>query len=106
MFTVIVQIKKPKDKATFEEHFWKVHLPIVKIIPGVRRITVHRVLEIHGGDPDLYGMVELCFDDQPSFDRAKSSPEMKTAFEDGSRLEVEAETVMSFDYYCDTMEVT
>ena len=104
MFALVVQIKKPRDLARFEDYFWRVHLPLAKTIPGLRKITIHRILEARGGDRDLYGLAELYFDDQTAFEKAMASPEAKHAIQDGSKLEKEAGTTMSFDYYCQTRD--
>jgi uncharacterized protein (TIGR02118 family) len=88
----------------FEEHFRNVHLPLVKAIPGIKKIIVHKIVEARGADRELWGLVELCCDDRATFQRAMSSPEAKNALQDGLRLEAEAGTTMSFDYYCEATE--
>jgi uncharacterized protein (TIGR02118 family) len=102
MFTLVVQIRKPKDSTLFEDHFWRVHLPLAKAIPGLRKIVVHRVTEARGGDSSLYGLTELHFDNRPAFEGAMASPEAENAIRDGQKLEKEAGTTMTFDYYCET----
>jgi uncharacterized protein (TIGR02118 family) len=104
VFTLIVRITKPRDLAVFEEHFRTVHLALVRAIPGIKSIAVHKIVEARGSDRELWGLVELYCDDRATFQRAMSTPEAKEALQDGSRLEAEAGTTMNFDYYCETTE--
>ena len=104
MFTLVVQVKKPENVTFFEDYFWRVHLPLVKAIPRLKRITVHKIVKVRQGDPGLYGLVELYFADHEVFQRAMASQEARHTIEDGSKLEKKAGTTMNFDYYCETTE--
>jgi uncharacterized protein (TIGR02118 family) len=105
MFSVVIQIRKPRDLGKFEEHFWRTHLPLVRAIPGVRKVIVHRIVEAHGGDQNLWALVDLNCEDLATFQKAMASPEAKCALQDGLNLESNAGTTMSFDYYCETTEL-
>ena len=105
MFTVVVQIKKPEDVTLFEDYFWRVHLPLVKAIPDLKRIIVHKVTGTRQGIPGLYGLVELSFDDHEAFQKAMVSHEARHAMRDGSKLDKVAGTSIRFDYYCETTQL-
>jgi uncharacterized protein (TIGR02118 family) len=100
MFTLIVQVKRPKNQALFEDHLWNIRLPLVNELPGIKGIRVHKVDKSLRGENSLWGMIELYFDDKETLETAMGSEEAKKAIVDGSRLENEAGTAMTFDYYC------
>lgn len=104
MFTLVIRVTNPRDKILFEDQLWRVHLPLVKSIPSVRGIRVHKVVKAPVGEPALYGLIELCFDSKEALETAMDSREAKRAILDGSRLEKEAGTAMTFDYHCETVD--
>lgn len=66
----------PDDREAFEHHYHNVHLPLVKRVPGLRRILVSHVTETLIGDAtDTYMIAELHFDDEAGFAAAMASPE-------------------------------
>ena len=101
-FTMIVQVRRPKDQTLFEDRLWNVHFRLVKAIPGIKTIRVHRVVKARSKESDLYGLIELCFDNRQALETAMDSEEATMALRDGSKLESEAGTAMTFDYYCET----
>ena|SRR2546425_7403472 len=104
MFTLIVRVTKPKDQTLFEDHLWNVHFRLVKAIPWIKRIRVHKVVKARSEESDLYGLIELYFDNGQALETAMNSEEAKKAIQDGSKLENEAGTAMTFDYYCETSD--
>ena len=63
----------PDDPAGFEQHYRKVHVPLVKQLPGLRRYTLSRsVASVR--DDTYYRVAELDFDDLASLREAFASP--------------------------------
>jgi uncharacterized protein (TIGR02118 family) len=87
VFTLIVQVRKPQDQTPFEDHLWNVHFRLLKAIRGIRRIRVHKVVKARSEDDDLYGLIELYFDNRQALETAMDSEESKRAIRDGSKLE-------------------
>lgn len=104
MFTVIVQVKKPKDQTLFEDYLWNVHLRLVKALPGIRAVRVHKVAKARRQESDVYGFIEMYFDNKQAFEMAMNSDEAKKANEDGPNLDQKAGTPVRFDYYCETRD--
>lgn len=69
---LLALFRRPEDPEAFERHYWDVHIPIVRQMPGLRRIEVHRVAQALG-DSDLYQVAELVFDDREALEAAMRS---------------------------------
>lgn len=69
---LIALFRRPEDPDAFDRHYWDVHIPIVREMPGLRRIEVHKVVQAFG-DSDLYQIAELVFDDRASLEAAMAS---------------------------------
>src|SRR5215475_12961524 len=62
MAKLIVLYRTPRDPAEFDRYYAQVHTPIVKKIPGLRRLELTRVTGAPSGAGDLYLIAELYFD--------------------------------------------
>ena len=62
MARMLVIYKTPKDPAAFDKHYFDVHVPLAKKLPGLRSYEVSRgpVMALHGADAYLVGI--LTFD--------------------------------------------
>ncbi len=58
MVKLVAMFKEPADAISFEEHYEAVHLPLVRKMPGVRRIEVSRVTGAPMSKPQFYRMAE------------------------------------------------
>src|SRR5262245_27944339 len=47
----IVMYDTPSDVEAFEQHYWNVHIPLAKQLPGLRRYTVSRDARAVLGEP-------------------------------------------------------
>jgi len=84
---LIVLYSDIKDPAKFDEYYQKVHIPMAKKIPGVRKIVISRVKDVAVGRLGYYQVVEAYFDDMDSLKRAVESKEAKQAMEDALSLD-------------------
>ena len=63
MARMLVIYKTPRDPAAFDEHYFDVHIPLAKKLPGLRKYEVSRgpITALAGDDAYLVGT--LHFDD-------------------------------------------
>lgn len=63
MARMLVIYKTPQDTAAFDKHYFEVHVPLAKKLPGLRRYEVSRgaITALAGGE--AYMVAELHFDD-------------------------------------------
>jgi uncharacterized protein (TIGR02118 family) len=62
MARMLVTFKTPADPAAFDKHYFKVHIPLAKKLPGIRKYEVSRgpVKTLAGGE--AYMVAILTFD--------------------------------------------
>ena len=74
MVRFLVVYPRPTDTAAFDSHYFDVHVPLAKQLPGLRRYTVSRnTAPIRGPEP-YYLIAELDWDDMASLRRDFASP--------------------------------
>jgi hypothetical protein len=61
MAKLFVVYRIPRDPAEFDRYYAQVHTPLVKKIPGLRRLEVTRLTGAPSGASDLYLIAELYF---------------------------------------------
>src|SRR2546428_11607867 len=74
MTKIIVLFGQPKDPKLFDEQYWKDHVPMAKGMPGLKKYTVHKIVEAPRVEPAYYQVVELEFEDMDRLQRALESP--------------------------------
>lgn len=81
MAQVVMMYRTPKDPAAFDAHYFETHVPLAKMLPGLRKLEV-----VQGpgalDNPDFYLMATFHFDDSGAADWALSSPEGQAAAAD------------------------
>ena len=82
MVKLIALFKRPDDVAAFEQHYNDVHLPLIRQVPGLRKLVVNSVWGAPRGEPAYYRVAEMWFDDRASFDKAMASDENRVAGKD------------------------
>ena len=87
MHRVTILYAVPDDAAAFDEHYFSRHVPLVAPIPGLARFTWSKPRPL-GGEPSVYLVAELDFEDAGALKTALASPEMTAAGEDAARLGV------------------
>jgi uncharacterized protein (TIGR02118 family) len=82
MVKLVAMFKKPADTESFDEHYESVHLPLVRKMPGMKRMEVSRVTGAPMSAPQFYRMAEMYFDNQAALNKAVMSPEGMAAAKD------------------------
>ena len=77
MAKLIVIYRIPRDPAEFDRYYAQVHTPLVKKIPGLRRLEVTRLTGTPSGASDLYLIAELYFENAAAREAALASNEAK-----------------------------
>jgi uncharacterized protein (TIGR02118 family) len=65
---------QPNDVEAFERHYFGVHVPMAKKLPGLRRYTVSRNPRRGRGAEPYFMIAELDWDDMASLEQDFSSP--------------------------------
>ncbi|MBO9666135.1 MAG: EthD family reductase [Bdellovibrio sp.] len=74
MARMLVIYKTPKDIAAFEKHYWDVHIPLAKGLPGLRKYEVSRgPIAVVAGDKNTYLIATLYFDSMDAIKEAFAS---------------------------------
>lgn len=74
MVRFLIWYQQPTDVQAFEQHYFEVHVPLAKRLPGLRRYTVSRnPSRVRGPDPH-YLVAELDWDDMASLQQDFASP--------------------------------
>jgi uncharacterized protein (TIGR02118 family) len=68
----LVMYETPSDVEGFERHYWDVHIPLAKQLPGLRRYTVSRDAKPVVGEP-YYIVGMLDWDDMATLVKAFES---------------------------------
>jgi uncharacterized protein (TIGR02118 family) len=92
MVKLIIFFRKPADVDAFEEHFANNHVPLINVMPNLRRAAVTRALGAPRGEPPYYLIHEVYFEDMPALTYALNSPEGRAA---GADLMVFAREIVS-----------
>ena len=97
MHKLLVTYTRPENLDAFEKHFHEVHAPMVRKIPGLKKLVINRITgSALGGAPSVYLLVGLQFGPKEDFDAAMRSEENAAAGRDavefcratGSQFEV------------------
>ncbi|MDB4908031.1 MAG: Ethyl tert-butyl ether degradation EthD [Gemmatimonadetes bacterium] len=76
MARMVVIYRTPKDPEAFDAHYYEVHVPLAKKLPGLRKYEVsQRPILTPAGDPEPYLIGTLYFDDLASLRQAFATPE-------------------------------
>ena len=84
MITLTALFKKPEDTAAFDEHYDNVHAPLMKKVPGLRKMEVTRFSRMLTPANALiseqpYMQCTMYFDNKDSFKAAMATEENKAA---------------------------
>ncbi len=82
MVKLIALYKKPSDIEAFDEHYKNNHTPLVKKMPGLRKLEVSKITSAIGGESKFYLLAEMNFDNEDALNAAMASPEGKAAGKD------------------------
>ena len=63
MAQLVVMYKTPKDTAAFDKHYYEIHIPLAKKIPGLRKYEVSKdPVATPAGPSGLHLVAVLTFD--------------------------------------------
>lgn len=82
MVKLIALYRNPENVEAFDSHYFQVHTPLVRKMPGLKKLEVTRITGAPIGDTKFHMMAEMYFDDQDSMNAAAASPEGKAATKD------------------------
>ncbi len=75
MGRMVVIYNTPRDPAAFDKHYFEVHVPLAKRLPGLRRYEVsRRPIASLAGDREPYLIGTLYFDSLDAIRSAFASP--------------------------------
>ena len=76
MARMVVIYRTPKDVEAFDRHYFEIHVPLAKRIPGLRKYEISRgPVTVLAGSPDVYLIGTVHFDDLEAMKEAFASPE-------------------------------
>ena len=82
MVKLIALYRKPADVTAFDNHYYNIHIPLIKNIPGLRKIEITKISGSPVGESKYHLMVEMYYDSIDALNAASASPEGKTAGKD------------------------
>jgi uncharacterized protein (TIGR02118 family) len=104
MARMVVIYRTPADPQAFDEHYFNVHVPLAKRLPGLRRYEVsRRPIVTPAGDPEPYLIGTLHFDDLAAIRAAFATPDGRACAADRRILAPNDDDVQM--YLFDTSDV-
>lgn len=82
MLKLIALYRKPDDIASFDDHYFNIHIPLVRKIPGLRKVEITRITGAPLGEAAYHLMAEMYFDSFDALNAANASPEGKATSRD------------------------
>lgn len=82
MVKLVAIYTTPEDGAAFENHYKEVHTPLVKKMPGLKKLEVTRFFGAPQGEPRYHMMAEMYFENKDALFAAVKSPEGMAAGKD------------------------
>ncbi|MBI4547345.1 MAG: EthD family reductase [Ignavibacteriae bacterium] len=82
MVKLIALYRKPADFEAFDEHYHNVHIPLVKKIPGLRKIELTKITGAPMGEARYHVMAEMYYDSLDAMNAGNASTEGRAAAKD------------------------
>ena len=97
MAQMIVIYKTPKNPAAFDRHYFEVHVPLVRQLPGLRKLETNRgpVISLYGAS-DVHLVASLQFDSLSDINAAFVSECGRACAADRQQLAPHANDVQMF----------
>ena len=104
MAQMIVIYKTPADKEAFDKHYFEVHIPLAKKLPGLKKYEVSKspVISITG-EKEIYLIGTLYFESLDAIKTAFASEEGRACAADRKILVADDDKIQM--YLFDTVEV-
>jgi len=97
MAQMVVIYQTPNNVEAFDRHYFEIHVPLAKKIPGLRKYEVsHGPIATPVGTSDVYLIGTLHFDDLAAIKEAFASPEGQAAGADRRLFAPDASGVQMF----------
>lgn len=98
MATITALYHAPADSAAFDEYYAATHVPLVKRVPGLRRLEVSRgqVMSLQGASP-YHKVAHLRFDSMADLKAAVVAPEGQEAAADLANFASAGITVLVYE---------
>ncbi len=80
MSKLVALYKQPANPQSFDESYFKTHLPLISKVPGIQKTVITRFTRTLTGE-GFYLMAEMFFADKDALKSAMKSPEMAEAGE-------------------------
>jgi uncharacterized protein (TIGR02118 family) len=94
---MVVIYPKPKDVEAFDRHYFEIHVPLAKKIPGLRKYEVSDgPITTSVGTSNVHRIGTLHFDDLAAIEKAFASPEGRAAAADRRLLAPDESGVQMF----------
>lgn len=82
MVKLIALYRKPANTEEFDKHYSEIHTPLVKKMPGLRKLEITRITGAPIGESKYHLMAEMYFDSSDAMNSANASPEGKATARD------------------------
>ncbi len=82
MVKLVAIYTTPEDVQAFESHYCEIHAPLVRKMPGLKKLEVSRFFGAPQGDARYHMMAEMYFADKDALFAALKSVEGKDAGKD------------------------
>jgi uncharacterized protein (TIGR02118 family) len=98
MARLVVMYRTPKDPGAFDKHYFEIHIPIAKKIPGLRKYEVSRgPIATPTGPAGFHLIATLHFDDMTAIQNAFASPQGQAAAADVATFATGGVDMLMFD---------
>ncbi|WP_301170078.1 EthD family reductase [Brevibacillus nitrificans] len=82
MVKLVAVYRKPEDVEAFDKHYYEVHAPLAKKMPGLIKMEVNKIYGTPMGESDLHLIANMYFESKEALLEALSSPEGRAAGKD------------------------
>ena len=82
MTKLIALYRKPADATLFDKHYFDVHIPLIRKMPGLRKLEITGITGAPIGESKYHLLAEMYFDSIDSMNAANASPEGRAAAKD------------------------
>jgi len=82
MVKMIALFQRPENVEAFLEHYENIHLPLIRQMPGLRKLELHRMYDARGGEANPFLMAEMFFDSREAMLDSMKSPEGRAGGKD------------------------
>ena len=93
MIKLIALYRKPTDVASFDKHYHEAHIPLLKKIPGLRKVELTKITGAPLGESKYHLMAEMYYDSLDAMNAGNASPEGRAAGKDLMSFEADVVTL-------------